>query len=604
MKKNIVSLGIMTSLLALSGCGGSSNNTPTPPPHTGNVGDGYIQGAYVCHDADNDMDCLDETYATTAADGSFTLSNYDPAQDLLVQIPIGAVDNGPFSDGSTTPRPFAAQTWYYYPAGAAPQNGPIFVGPLSTLVFAQIELTPGISVTDAIGIVATTMGVDSDQVLSNYLEDSTTEGNETQFVAEIAGSSITSTTTSTPGSYGSEIQAVLDDLPNVVSTATTADSALYDTGTYVNSSNPQTTSLTYAPVNDICNDMLACTYFAFEEWDSSVQYNSNFPLAPDQEHKKLCMTVDENTDNILNITEELYQGSAWSTDTYGTSTEVNYLNDTRETIIDMSNVNSIAATYISPYRLFPATNIACNGSNATFKSGLLEYKIYVSQTDLNNQNGATLPQGSTVGPIVDNITFQTGDKLYKAIGITQNKTYIVDNAYNFVTNTTTATPKEYIVHEEGTTGGVAFVSMANTNSINAMVQLTDTDFIIEYQDSSNFTKLEVTSPASSANNGTVDVIQVVSGVEQSTNTMTYEVETHNNTAFFIVKNYYGIGGDLFLGHINSISTVSFVYGKVIPEYSTFDVTQGGTQDGDIMDDIMLNTSARDRVLNAFNIAVP
>jgi hypothetical protein len=174
MKTNIT-LSLLTAIaIALIGCGGAGD---TPGASTGNsgqsgnVGDGYIEGAYVCHDRDNDMDCLDETYATTDANGAFVLSNYDASQALLVQIPVGAVDNGPFTDGSTTPRPFTQQTWYYYPAQAAPANSPIFIGPLSTLVYAQTENIPGISTEDAANSVASSLGIEGSQVLGNYLED-------------------------------------------------------------------------------------------------------------------------------------------------------------------------------------------------------------------------------------------------------------------------------------------------------------------------------------------------------------------------------------------------------------------------------------------------
>jgi len=46
---------------------------------------------------------------------------------------------------------------------------------------------------------------------------------------------------------------------------------------------------------------------------------------------------------------------------------------------------------------------------------------------------------------------------------------------------------------------------------------------------------------------------------------------------------------------------SFVYGQAAAPYVQIDLTEGGYQRGDVMDDIMLNPSAKERVLNAQGI---
>jgi len=51
----------------------------------------------------------------------------------------------------------------------------------------------------------------------------------------------------------------------------------------------------------------------------------------------------------------------------------------------------------------------------------------------------------------------------------------------------------------------------------------------------------------------------------------------------------------------SVDGSSFVYGQVAAPYVQIDLTEGGYQRGDIMDDIMLNPSAKERVLNAQGI---
>ncbi len=147
MKTRIILSTAAAALLAISGCGGggSGDNDNSSGTEAGRVADGYISGAYVCHDTDGDMDCLDETYAVTTAAGGFILPGYDPAQTLLVQIPAGAVDNGPFADGSTTPRPVMTAMWFYLPGGV----NSVFASPYSTLIYQLMQDHPGWSIQDA-----------------------------------------------------------------------------------------------------------------------------------------------------------------------------------------------------------------------------------------------------------------------------------------------------------------------------------------------------------------------------------------------------------------------------------------------------------------------
>jgi hypothetical protein len=581
---------VASTLLLLTACGGGGG-IPTVSD-TGYVGDGYIEGAYVCHDSDGDWDCLDETYATTGVDGSFMLSNYDPTIDLIVQIPAGSVDNGPFADGSTTPRPFTTPVWYVYPAGVAPQSGPIFVGPLSTLVAAQIGSMPGATVADAVGILGTQMGVDPIDLLGNYLDNNitTTSGTSMHFVAEITGSALNSSSTAT----GTDYDAVLADVGSIVSTATSNNPISYDTDTYPTptSNAGNTVALMYQGVADIHADLMTC-YYGFESWDMS---NSN-------EHKKLCLTTDVDTGaEKLNITEHHFVAPTWTLDQMQSSGYMPYMSNPEDTLIDMTKVNHATEDYIHPYRLLPATLDSYSGAGAVFDSNGFKYKLIVSEADINALSGAVLPQGPTLDALVDPLTFGTGDKIYKAVAISQNKTYTVDNQFNHFSDTTTVgtMPRNYIVFEEGTMGGAAFAQMVNTQDINAMVQLTDTDFIIDYIDSDNFTKISISTPYNSA--VAINMCQVehiVAGSNGGTIGMaSYTVETHNGTPFFVIQNYNGPSSDLFIGKITAIDGSSFVYGQTNPANVSHDLTEGGYQDGDIMDDMMLNQSARDRVLNS------
>lgn len=595
IKTPILFSAVFVLLTACGGSSGGGNAGGNNNGETGHVGDGYIQGAIVCHDTDGDLDCSDEVAsATTLSDGSFTLANYDPTQTLLAHIPVGAVDTGPFADGSTTDRPFTAETWYHYPAGTS-QGGSVFISPLLALAYAQQQATPGLSFDDAVNVVAANLGLTPNQITSDYLAGNDSEA---QFIAEIVGAAIANTA-NTNSSFSNDMQTVLDDMDNISNTAANNDASSYDTTVYT----PQATSnnasnLNYIPVADACADLLAGGYFAFESWDGTG----------DKEHKTLYMqTINGN--NILNFKEEVLNGNAWSIEQSITSTEAQYLSNIEGTIIDMANVNGTSPhTQVFFEIPFPATSTSCNGSNASFNSSGREYTMVVSEADISGTNGANLPQGSTVGTIVDPITFGAGDKIYKIAVISQNRVYGVRNKTDVDTDGTVYPPKpeDYIVFDEGTLSGGAFTEMPNSNDINAMAQLTDTDFIVDYRDSSNFKKLSIITPASTTNNtGIVDIVEVDSGTVGLPTTMTYVIETHNGTPFFVVKNYPNMNQEFFIGKITSIDANSFVFGqRSRPAGQLHYLTQGGIQDGDIMDDISLNASARNRVLNGQSVVIP
>lgn len=598
--KTKLTLSILASVaIVFPGCGGEgsapgSNNNG----QAGNVGDGYIQGAYVCHDSDADMDCLDEIYATTDANGAFTLSNYDASQDLLVQIPVGAIDNGPFSDGSTAPRPFTQETWYYYPAQAAPANGPIFIGPLSTLVYAQTQATPGISVQDASNAVGASLGIEGTSVLGNYLEDTSPQGTQTHFTAELVGATLANQPSSvTSSTYNNYLQNVLASSSSIGTTAAQNDPTMYNTNNYNGAnvaSNPTqgAIALIYNPVADVCSDLENGTYFAFEDWDSTIS------VTPDKEHKTLYLKTHPSTGEKTLEYQWLEENSnAWSINTSHTTTENDYLQKQENIVIDMNHVNdpNIDYTAVTHDIPFPALNTACSGSNASFSIGAMEYKLYVSALDLNGINGTQLPQGPTVGPLLNNVTFASGDKLYKAIVVLQNDTYSVEKGQNVQGGTIVPSPvSDYLVYNN------SFSVMPNNVNIAILAQTTNTVFNVKYVDANNYEKIQIITPVSSSNNGTVAVTKYSAGSAQPTTSMVCALEIHNGYTYFVVKNYYDIGMDLFIGEIDDIDVSSLVFGSISQAGKTRYLTEGGWQDGDIMDDIMLNASARDRVLNQYN----
>jgi len=131
------------SLLLLSGCGGGSGSSDTKDATESNVSgnnstdsaisglviDGYIQGATVCLDINNNYACDDDEPSALSGPGgaySFTYSESIPAgTQILADVPVGAVDE----DLGVVEKPYNM---------LAPADHPEVVTPLTTLVSQEI----------------------------------------------------------------------------------------------------------------------------------------------------------------------------------------------------------------------------------------------------------------------------------------------------------------------------------------------------------------------------------------------------------------------------------------------------------------------------------
>lgn len=136
-------------LIALSACGGSDNNDTTPPPEptpepaqivmSGKVADGYLVGAKVCLDLNENKLCDDgEPSAISSAGGDFSITDATQEQidtfPLLVEVTAGVVDEDT-GEAITQPYTMTAPVGYE------------FVSPLTTMV--QNEVEQGSELTEA-----------------------------------------------------------------------------------------------------------------------------------------------------------------------------------------------------------------------------------------------------------------------------------------------------------------------------------------------------------------------------------------------------------------------------------------------------------------------
>lgn len=161
----------MTVILSLAACGGGGSGTedevlPSLTSISGQVADGYLAGAKVCLDINENKKCEDgEPFAITLGKllseddrfGQFTIevdpTNYpDPGKfPLFVEVPADALDKdtgGEVGKGYTL---------------SAPPGRPEFISPITTLIHQQMEKNPVLSTEEAEMTVKGQLGV-SDQV--------------------------------------------------------------------------------------------------------------------------------------------------------------------------------------------------------------------------------------------------------------------------------------------------------------------------------------------------------------------------------------------------------------------------------------------------------
>lgn len=122
---------------------------------TGRVADGYIQGATVCMDL-NENDACDagEPFAVTGAGGVYDLTIPEGAEDssIVAAIPAEAIDE---DTGEAVGQALVF---------IAPAEQPEFVSPITTLVHQELQSNPNLDIEDAEDAVKALLGVDDETI--------------------------------------------------------------------------------------------------------------------------------------------------------------------------------------------------------------------------------------------------------------------------------------------------------------------------------------------------------------------------------------------------------------------------------------------------------
>jgi len=179
-------------VLSLSACSGGSDNPITTPDVgaanggstpgetstavSGRVADGYIRGAVVCVDLNENQSCdANEPSAVTIEGGVYNLDVPSDASDksIIADIPAEAIDE---DTGETVGRALVF---------AAPAERPEFLSPMTTLVVEELRNNPALDLDSAEASLKTMLGVTDDDVslFSDYVAGSS----DTSITEEQAG---------------------------------------------------------------------------------------------------------------------------------------------------------------------------------------------------------------------------------------------------------------------------------------------------------------------------------------------------------------------------------------------------------------------------------
>ena len=181
--QRLASIGVTaTAIAVLVGCGGgggTATTTPTTVSLSGVVADGYLTGAKVCLDKNENMVCdAGEAFATTGTNGAYTITGVTAADvaayPVIAEVPATATDPDSTATDKTVGKAFVL---------SAPK-GNTTVTPLSSLVHQEMQATPALSAASAAANVKTALTITTDP-LADYIASPNADAHlKAQMIAE------------------------------------------------------------------------------------------------------------------------------------------------------------------------------------------------------------------------------------------------------------------------------------------------------------------------------------------------------------------------------------------------------------------------------------
>ena len=368
LKKKITLAAVLIGMTALAGCGGSSTTATAPPTQTvaGVVADGYLTGAIVCLDTDNDKSCDGEIYRTTSlAGGAYSIPNVTAAAlaqyPIVVEVPVGATDS---ERGDVTSAYFMS----------APAGKPEFVSPLTTLVQNQIE-TNGLSVDQAVASVKTQLGLTTLSPLDDYqpgVSGASSESVVAAGVAKVIATTIATNKAAIEGVVGSSttvtvqqvvnliVQQVMQNLGPIVSQVNeSTDSGSIpmtetSVSTVTDATNPQLSEETLiqdlavaSTSSNVSSDLIAAAtagMYTLEQWQDGWDQINNEQLYSYFYGK----TLFSASTNIISFSDYMLGNGAWVADTQNSEVYLTSTGWKVETVTNSGNIDPATGIYSSP----------------------------------------------------------------------------------------------------------------------------------------------------------------------------------------------------------------------------------------------------------------
>ncbi|WP_130410762.1 hypothetical protein [Fluviicoccus keumensis] len=162
----------MSSLLLTAcggGGGGGGNSDSGTISLSGIAADGYLNGAFVCLDRNDNLRCdTGEPRTMTDSQGAYTLSGLSNADTsshrVLVEVHTGVIDSD--SPGTTVDMAYVL---------TAPVGKHAFISPFSTLLAGTMRQHPEMTVAQAQDMLGNLLNIPSASLLGNYLNGELTD---------------------------------------------------------------------------------------------------------------------------------------------------------------------------------------------------------------------------------------------------------------------------------------------------------------------------------------------------------------------------------------------------------------------------------------------
>lgn len=389
--KNIKSITIsMITATLLIGCGSSSRTTEVSEI-SGNVADGYLVGAKVCLDKNDNEVCEDQEPSTiTGVNGKYTLSNI-PLSDidrypLLVEVNQSVIDE---DDNLSVNGSYTLSA----PVGEK------FISPISTMVKQEMK-NNSLDKQSAKNSIATKLGInDSELIFEDYIKSNKSESSSLHNIAKVVAN------------LKIKIQEDID-------TQNTSKSSTKDLNSYINNKIIDEFPIITSELNSSVVDIQTHVNNVFANMDFSNASSELIDSIDDDKDSLFELVQDQTIDQNKNYTKVYNGGTDLTTYTINK-------NDDKICTLNILDTTNSANPYGQSYSIngsssSPTTSYSL-GTDSSFSIGWKYFTVENSHLDF-NVTCEDKPQNTTTAletkymldiPYYDSVGYETESFFYR-----------------------------------------------------------------------------------------------------------------------------------------------------------------------------------------------